>query len=258
MITYRLEGGYFTQPRWARFLKRGAITGFPVRKYSPEEIAAMTEEELNKQIEADLYTDAYEEQKKKPVAYRGKRQAENLETALYLCPSCHRIGELKSEGDQLFCSCGLKLRYTEYGYLESLNRQAPPFTTIRDWIKWQSDTIEKLSAELRKQPNDKVITSDDDQSLWKIKKARRSKLAGKGRLLLYPDRMTLETAEGKTCDFPLDHISDMAIHGQMTLIFTTTEREYFELKSEIPRSALKYYELYKALTGRHSIYERKD
>ena len=111
-----------------------------VRVYQPEEIKAMSEEELTKAIQNDLYTNAYkeQEQREEPIAFRGKNLAENLETALYLCPSCERIGSLKSNEDIFSCSCGLNLKYTEYGYLQSINQQKPPFHTVLAWIRWQS------------------------------------------------------------------------------------------------------------------------
>ncbi|HHY81726.1 MAG TPA: hypothetical protein GX505_03480 [Clostridiales bacterium] len=256
LVTFRIHGGYLTQPRWSRFPRRGLMTGQLVRVYTPEEIAGMSEEELMKCIEKDLYTNAYEEQKRNPIPFRGKRIAECLETALYLCPVCNKMGSLKSSNDTLSCSCGLKLRYTEYGFLESLNDQKPPFTTVLDWTKWQTKQVQELAARYNSCPDDVIITSDEQQSLWKITKARISRLIGRGRLLLYRDRLVFQNDNGKNHAFPLSNISDIAIHGRQTLIFTTTGREYYELRSRLPRSALKYYELCKALTGQHSIYNR--
>ena len=259
LVTYRMEGGYLTQPRWSRFPRRGSMIGYPVRIYKPEEIKAMSEEELMKCIEDDLYTNAYKEQEKRgPIAFRGKNLAENLETALYLCPSCGKMGELQSSDDNFYCSCGLKLKYTEYGLLKSTDQEKPPFSTVLEWIRWQSRRVLELADEFRNQSEDQAITSDEDQSLWKIQRAIRSRLLGRGRLQLFKDRLTFESNGGTGYSFPLSQISDISIHGQRTLIFTTTNQEYFELKSPVPRSALKYYELCKALTGKHNIYQGKD
>jgi len=259
LVTYRMEGGYLTQPRWSKYPRRGSMIGYPVRIYNPEEIKAMSEEELMKCIEDDLYTNAYEEQRRRgPIAYRGKDLAENLETALYLCPSCGQMEELQSRGDSFFCSCGLKLKYTEYGLLQSTNQQRPPFTTVLEWVRWQSRRVRELADELRERSENQAITFDDHQSLWKIIRAKKSSLLGRGRLQLFKDRLAFQSNDGLNYSFPLSQISDISIHGQRTLIFTTVNKEYFELKSLVPRSALKYYELCKALTGQHNIYEGKD
>lgn len=260
LVTYRMEGGYLSQPRWSRRIRRGAMTGYPVNVYSPEEIKSLSEEELMSKINEDLYTNAYQEQEKQqsPIAFRGKLLAENLETTLYLCPSCEKIGELTSNDDILSCTCGLKLRYTVYGYFESLTSEKVPFTTVLGWLRWQSRRIEEMIMELRNRSNDQPITSDENQSLWKTQKAKNNKLLANGRLQLFADKLSFQSADGRAFNFPLSIISDIAIHGQRTLIFTTVNKEFYELKSRVPRSALKYYELYKALTGQHNIYKGKD
>lgn len=260
LVTYRMEGGYLSQPRWSSSPRRGSMAGYPVHIYQPEEIKAMSEEQLTKRIEEDLYTNAYieQEQREKPIAFRGRSLAENLETTLYLCPCCGQIGELKSKDDSFLCSCGLNLKYTEYGYLQSANQQKPPFPTVLSWVRWQSRRIRELAAEFRNRSENEAITSDEEQSLWEIQKARKSRLLAKGKLQLFRDKLAFQSADGKDYSFLLSQISDIAIHGQRTLIFTTTGQKYFELKSRVPRSALKYYELCKALTGQHNIYQGKD
>ena len=259
LITYRMEGGYLSQPRWSKSLRRGAMTGYPVHVYTPEEIESLTEEELMNRINEDLYTNAYEEQEKRqsPIEFRGKQLAENLETTLYLCPSCEKIGKLTSNDDTLSCTCGLKLRYTVYGYLESLTHDKEPFNTVLSWFRWQSRRIEEMAKELRERPANEAITSDENQSLWRTQKAKNNVLLANGRLQLFSDKLAFQAADGQAFNFPLPQISDIAIHGQRTLIFTTINKEFYELKSRAPRSAIKYYEIYKALTGQHNIYKGK-
>ena len=46
LVTYRMEGGYLTEPRWSRFPRRGVMYGYPVKVYLPDEIRAMSEEEM--------------------------------------------------------------------------------------------------------------------------------------------------------------------------------------------------------------------
>lgn len=260
LVTYRMEGGYLSEPRWSRFPRRGSMLGYPVHTYSPEEIKALTEEELMKCINDDLYTNAYEEQEKcqNPAAFRGKNLAENLETTLYLCPSCDKIGKLTSIDNIFSCSCGLELRYTEYGYLESLTSSKAPFTTVLSWFRWQSRRIEEKAAELRSQPENVAITADENQTLWKLQKSKKNYFIGRGGLLLFRNKLSFKIINGKEFSFPFSQISDVAIHGQRTLIFSTIHKDYYEVKSKMPRSALKYYELYKALTGQHNIYKGKD
>jgi len=250
LITYRLEGGYFSSPRWSKTLRRGRMRGRKVREYSPEEIKGMTVDELNNVIKNDLYVNAYEENKEHPIAFIGKRLAENLETALYLCPVCERIGTLKSEDDRFYCSCGLSLKYTPYGNFVSNGNSTVPFDTVLEWSNWQSSKIKELARSFKELPPNKPVFSDEGQSLFGIDKASKSQLIGKGKLCMYNNRLSFHCENGAEYTFDFNEISDMAIHGQMVLIFSTVDHKSFEIKSNHPRSAIKYLDVYKELKTR--------
>lgn len=71
LVTYKLTGGYFASPRWAgNSIRRGKMHGEAVRVYSPEELRAMSPQEINERIVSDLHEDAYERQRKNPCALR--------------------------------------------------------------------------------------------------------------------------------------------------------------------------------------------
>ena len=144
-VTYRLENAYFSGPRWARHVRRGPVSGDIRHIYSPQELAGLSRDALQQALCRDLWLDASAEQAARPAVYRGRRLAEYLETTLFLCPRCGRIGSLKSADDRFACSCGLALRYTEYGRLEAAEGGEPPFTTVRDWFAWQRDRVQELA-----------------------------------------------------------------------------------------------------------------
>ena len=117
LITYRVEGGYLTQPRWSRTLRKGKIRGCLVHEYSLEELKGMTDEQMNQAICEDLFEDAYATQKRERIAFRGKDLALGLETTIFTCPSCGKIGTLHSEGSRFWCDCGFEAEYDVYGEL---------------------------------------------------------------------------------------------------------------------------------------------
>ena len=133
LVTFRLEGGYLSLPRWGKHICRGAVHGHPVGVYSPEELKKLSPQEINALIERDIAEDAWARQRQRPVRYRGKRRAEGMERALYACPGCRRIGTLRTDRDRVFCPCGFERRYTEYGFFEPRE----PFETLADWDLWQ-------------------------------------------------------------------------------------------------------------------------
>ena len=249
LITFRLDGGYFTSPRWSKTLRRGKMSGRMVKEYSPEELKSMTSDEVIQAIRNDLYVNAYEEQEKNPVSYIGKNLAENLETALYLCPVCNKIATLKSEGNRLFCDCGLDLNYNSYGYLSSNNNDIPPFETVLDWYKFQDARLKEDIERIKNLGPDELIYSDEDQTLWKANRGK-NEMIGTGTLLLYNNRLVFDCSNNDKYTFSFDDLSDLEIIGQMVIAFATTDRQAYEIKSSYPRSALKYREVLKNLRAK--------
>lgn len=246
LITFRLDGGYFTSPRWSKTLRRGEMKGRMVKEYSPEELKSMTADEVYLAIKNDLYVNAYEEQGKNPIEYKGDKLAENLETALYLCPKCNRIETLKSEGDRLLCDCGLDLKYDSYGYLSSNNNETSPFKTVLEWCRFQDTRLKEDIERIKNLTPDVLIYSDEDQTLWEANRGE-NRLLGTGSLLFYNNRIVFECADNHKYTYRFDDMSDLGIIGQMDIAFATNDRQAYEIKSNYPRSALKYRELFKYL-----------
>lgn len=253
LVTYRLTGGYFTQPRWAKTIRRGAVQGEQVNSYEPEQLARMTDEELHNLIQCDLYVNAYSDQSKLSISYSGKHLAEHLETVLYLCPKCGRLSTISTKEDILNCDCGLSLRFTSFGLLESTTDEDPPFSTILEWDQWQISALEKQAVGFASGNGDRPITSDSHQILSLIHKREAASLLGEGGLTLYSDRLEFQPMiESPISDDPLvfrlKEISAIAVHGQMDMVFSTIDGQYYEVGSTIPRSATKYMELFRILS----------
>lgn len=249
MITYRLEGSYLTLPRWSKTLRRGKMRGYSVHEYSADKLSEMTEEEIYQAIRRDLYVNAFNDNEKSHIMYKGKRLAENLETVLYVCPRCGKIGTLKSKDDMLECTCGLSLRYNAYGFFESMTSEDAQFKTILEWDKWQSSHIQNNADYYRNFPTDKPIITDAEQFLYQFEAGSSTKFIGSGSLILYRDRLVLKDRNsGESNTFPLSEITDMALIQQTLMTFTVGGKNYYEVKSRHPRSGLKYLMLCKCLT----------
>jgi hypothetical protein len=186
-------------------------------------------------IRRDLHEDAYARQRENPRPYTGKNLAESIETALYMCPRCKRIGAIQSRGDRLFCACGLDMCYTEYGMLESRGEEAERFSTVTDWDLWQQDMTEALVF----RAEGGIIAEDTALSLYEVTPCKSSALLHTGTLSI--------TAEALACgdfQFPLNEISDLAIVDRNTLVFETISGGYYEIKSKSAYSALKYRRIF--------------
>jgi 1-acyl-sn-glycerol-3-phosphate acyltransferase len=253
LVLYVMHGGYFSQPRWGSHLRRGRITGGIAEILTPDDLAGMNVEEINERIRKVLYVNAYEDQRREPIAFKGKNIAEDLEVALYLCPDCQGIGTLESRGDTLSCSCGLALRYTPYGNFESLDGGEPPYREILPWFAWQQGRMQEIAAAYLESADPLPLFRDPEEEFHLVERAKGDSLAGKGALEAHRHGLVLKTAEGEEKVYRWEDISDMSIHGPKVLVFSTLQGETFEVKSPLRRSAVKYLDTYHGFRRRAAL-----
>lgn len=245
LVLYRLHGAYFSHPRWSHNRRRGRMWGECAARFSAEQLQRLTREQAYAAILDGLAIDAYAEQEHEPVAYCGKGLAENLETALFLCPLCGEIGGLTSAGDRFSCGCGLDLAYDVYGYFRSQNGLAAPFATVRDWYRWQQGKMQEIAASGANSMHQPLL-SDERQRFSRGLPGTALAPLGSGRLALYADRLELSVDQGQRLCFPLAELGDLACEEQMLLSFLSGGLLY-EVRSPYPRAAVKYQLLFRAL-----------
>jgi 1-acyl-sn-glycerol-3-phosphate acyltransferase len=238
LITVRLEGGYFTTPRWAATMRKGRMTGQVVAQYSAEELRAMTSQQVLAIIERDTREDAYQRQAANPVRFRGKQLAEGIEIALYLCPGCRQLGTIRSQGDRFRCPCGLAGRYTETGMLAG---EGLEFSTIRDWDAWQTSQLPALVA----RAGDAPICQDEDQDLFAIEPHIGSTLVAQGTLSISRGELSCASVV-----VPLGDLTRMAMVDRMTLQFGLADGRQYEVRCHRPRSSAKYVAIWRLLRAR--------
>ena len=228
LVTYKITGGYFVSPNWSeKSLRRGPISGAPVRVYSPKEIEKMTVDEINRAIAADLHEDAYARQMANPQPYKGKNLAHRMENLLFICPQCGEMDTIRSTGNHMECmKCHSAFRYTEYGMLEGM-----PFQTVKELAAWEKNQVEQDTLlDIPYTAAQATLITVDNHVETQV---------AKGPLLM--------NREGLFCGdwhMPLANISELAMHGRHALVFTAKD-VYYEL---IPQSenALKFHWLYEA------------
>ncbi|MBQ9459307.1 MAG: 1-acyl-sn-glycerol-3-phosphate acyltransferase [Oscillospiraceae bacterium] len=231
LVTYRLEGGYLSLPRWGRGLRRGRMRGRVVGVYPPDTLKSMRPDAVNELIDRDIREDAWERQREEPAAFRGRRPAERLEQLLYLCPGCRRIGTLHSSRDRLRCGCGLSLRYTETGFFEPQT----PFPDAPAWEDWQRERLR--ARDFLRAGQDGALFADEGVTLSLVG-GRRDKTLARGRLALYEDRLD---CAGRS--FALAEITEMAMTRNMLLF--THGGAYYQLRGGKTVNFRKYLELWK-------------
>ena len=233
VYTYKIEGAYFAHPRWAKYLRRGKVMGHLVNKYTPEQLKEMPVDAVNAHILKDLGEDAHARQAANPIRYRGKRRAEFLETILFMCPCCKKIGGLKSQGNTLSCTCGARMTYTEYGRLEGDG----PFSTEEEWDRWQEAELRKMAAEAGETP----IFQDASVTLTQLDNKNQVIYQHTG-----PASFSATTLYVGGRALPAADISDMSIYGRNTIVCTCGD-DYYEVKGDKTFCGRKYDQLYRIL-----------
>ena len=233
LITYRVEGGYFTQPRWSTNLRKGKIQGRLIHVYEPEQLVQMSDEQISEAIITDLHEDAYETQKREPIQFRGDNLAFGLESTIFTCPKCGEMGKLHSKNDRFYCECGFEATYDVYGYL-----------TDKDGKQYTVTELDRLQREALKERiktwNPEMPLFEDQVTIYRI--GANHELIGTevGSFKAYVDRLE---CGGESLDYA--GMDGMAIYSRNAMIIHHPSVEgHLEVKSNIAFNALKYLYLY--------------
>ena len=221
LITFRLEGGYLTAPRWGKGVRKGKMRGRIVGIYSPEELKAMEKDSITGLIQRDIFENTWENQAANPIRYKHRRRAENLQTVLYGCPKCNTIGRLTSKGKFLRCGCGAQWEYTEFGTF------APetPFANIHQWDLWQQTLLTDQQS---------LRLEDPDVVMMEILENHQQKQIAQGNLIL--ENGILACGEER---IPLTDIDDMALVQSKNLLISMGTR-YCQIHSQESCCLRKY------------------
>ena len=216
LMTYRLEGGYLSMPRWSGRLRRGKMRGRAVGIYPPETLKGMKGPEITEMIDRDLFENAWARQRAEHVPFRAKRRAEGIERGFFLCPRCRRFGTVKGAGDRVTCPCGLDLLYTEEGFFEPKE----PFETLAEWDAWQTEALRDMSF-----PAWEPVFSDAKVRGRQLGQDHGERALGTDTLVQEPDALCWGSLR-----FPLADIRSMAMVKANILLLTVGD-SYYEFRT---------------------------
>ena len=214
LVLVQVRGGFLTLARWKVKPCIGKMRASVVRVVQPEELAAMSDTEINAIINETLCFNEFEYNKTAQIAFHGRHKAEYLESVLFYCPECNSVSGLRSEGNEFFCrDCGARVRINDTGFFEKINRAEKIPETILEWGHMQLDYIKSIDFSVY---TDKPVFSDNNISLYMAERAKRENNLGMGSIELYSDRL-------RVCgrDFPITEITTaivgvrkMSIYGK--------------------------------------------
>ncbi len=226
---FKIDGGYGVQPRWARGGRKGKISAKVTSIIYPEQYLSMDNDELYALIKNGLSANEAIDGRR----YKGKRRAEYIERAVYVCPHCG-LSEWESKNNQARCTkCNLTVTYGEDKSITAVNGEIP-FSNTAEWIDYQNSVLLKV------EPNDYTDKPafTDRARLLKVKPYKVKRLIDKNAFFsLYSDRITVLTKQEKT--FYFKDLQSLSVLGRNKLNFNTGE-ELYQVKGGKRFNALKY------------------
>jgi len=237
VVFYNIERAYFAKPRWGKRSRKGKVDGLVKKVWHYEEYKDLSLEEITKEIRERLHVNHYELQMKEPVAFKGKKKAEDLESTFFYCPNCESFGTLLSKGDEVSCSsCEFTVTYDVYGFFRSDNNYRAFETTI----PWYIEQKEALSTHLKNHKQGEIIFTDDDEAVYIVERAAKRTFIGHAALKLDHRRIHIECHDGRNEQLSIDSIS-VAVQQKNKLIIHSHETgKTYYLLNHPKRNALKY------------------
>ena len=148
----KLEGAYLTSHKTDIKDRVGKVNVSIQKLFTPEDLKAMSPEEIENIMNYTFKHDDYEWNKTARVKYKiGKRAAYNLETICYKCPKCGRELSMVGWGNKLYCTeCGNGVEIDPYYDFHLLHEGDTAPVSPSAWVDWERVQIIKEIREDKK------------------------------------------------------------------------------------------------------------
>lgn len=234
LAIFRIENGYGVKPRWADRARGGSMRAGVTRVIEPEEIKAMSNDELYRLIVSALDVNECETAGQYPSPY----SAEYIERVLYVCPDCG-LTQFESHGETFFCrKCAKTYRYGSDKRL-SAAKGLPPFPHLAAWYDFQEEYIRRLDlTPYLSQPAYRETASLSEVIVFK----KKMPILKGAVISLYGDRLEINLRDRTMC-LPFEEIKGMACIANHKLNIFHKDRIY-QLRGNPGFNALKYCNFY--------------
>jgi 1-acyl-sn-glycerol-3-phosphate acyltransferase len=233
VVLYNIKGGYGTDPRWGKGIRRGKMESGVVRILDEDEIGRLSNDELYELISRSLKVEEV------PTLhhFRNRRKAEHLERTLFVCPSCGSISTLISHQNTIRCTkCNLVAEYQEDLTFKLISGNMI-FPTVNDWYQYQIDYLKNYDLS-----RDANIFEDCDVRLSEIIRCKRKIKIVYGKLSMTNKAIGVNSGK-KEAGYYLDDILAMTCVGKHKLNFYIGQKIY-QLKGNVKFNALKYMQMH--------------
>ena len=238
LIVCNILGGYGSEPRWCRGVRRGKMEVVIKSTYSVEQMMEMSNDALYQQVLSDMTVDEFSTD----IRFKSKRRAECLESILHICPVCGKEHRLYSRKHEVHCSgCGNVVVYNEDMTLSCENK-AFPFRYVHQWYDYQLDILHSKEF-----PAGKRIYSDEI-ALYKPQLWQKKELVGKGQIQFYDDSIRFALSDGEL-SLPMAEVLGITLIGNRIMDIYVGDVTY-RVKADHATNLLKYMHTYYIIQNR--------
>ncbi|MBR0208174.1 MAG: VTT domain-containing protein [Oscillospiraceae bacterium] len=160
LVLVRIDGAYWAHPKWRKKRFRSDIRVSVRRVLGPEELAALSDAQLDELIRETLYNDASEHL---GGVYPQRNKAVGLDGLLYRCADCGALYRTEGVGNELICrACGSRHRLDErYRFTDAPGTITAYYGAIRDREAKELDALD-----LRAEVKTKIFGADGGPVRW--------------------------------------------------------------------------------------------
>ena len=260
----KIAGGYLTAPKYNLTDRIGRVDVTAGVLFTPEQLRAMSAEEIQRELDRRLYHDDYEWNRGARVKFSGAgRMAENMHQLLFHCPRCGADLEMESSGDTIRCrACGNSGRLNEYYDLIPDEGSTLPETPSK-WFDMQRAHVRSLVRQPGYVLSEQVKLGCLPRYSY-LKKEDTSEICGEGTLLLDAAGLHFEGVKnGAPYSFHVP-IRDLPTYGMCTdcsRFYTFVDGEFTEFYPERDSVELWFMateEMHRAQGGEWQDFPRPD
>ena len=251
VVMIRTAGAFARDPLYNGLkLRQVDVSATVTYLLSPEEIAALSAEELNQRLSAAFDFDNFRWQQENRVRVDEPFRADGLNRVLYKCPHCKTEGRMEGKGVRLTCNaCGKQYTLTEYGLLQAADGE---ICHVPDWYRWERE-------EVRRELTEDTYLLDIPVTIGMLVDEKALYMVGEGRLRHTAEGFTLTGCGGKLtytqpatvsyslyADYYWYEIGDMICIGNNEALYYCFPKEPGDVVAKTRLATEELYKLKKA------------
>ena len=227
-----ISGGYLTYTKHCLDERIGRTEVVVDRMFTKEELASLTDIEIEDRMNRLLAHDDYKWNAEAGVKFNGGGQmAKQLDTLLYMCPKCGAMYKMSCSGNEMTChACGNRVEVREDYSIKAVGPESVCPGLVTDWTILER---EQASKDVRAEgfsfsdhvkvgmlPDYKYLTGDNT-----------SEIVGDGNLVLTPEGLHFEgtiKGEPRVFDIPSASLPTFGMCTDISRFYTFIDGVFYE------------------------------